>query len=140
MSSVDNAVSRLQAIALSSTDLTIKAAPDKPISSAGALPLSIAHLASGEGDAIADWVEARVVVNVDIHFSRSSMKQAYTLIDAFAIEYLRRLAGDPSLNSTIDTIIFPVTFTVTPTTWDSIETQMLRFSVPIKSKEAKITT
>ena len=140
MSSIDNAISRLQAIALSSTDLTIKNAPDKPVSSATALPLVIAHLSSGEGDAIADWVEERVNISVDFHFSATSLKQAYTLIDACAPEFMQRLAGDPNLNNTVDTIIFPVTFEVIPTQWDSVQTQMLSFTVPVKLKETKVTT
>ena len=138
MSSIDNAIARLQALALASTDVTIKAAPAKPVEDAGVLPIAIAHVVSGEGDAIADWVETRAVINVDFHFSRISLKQAYTEIDACAAEYLRRLAGDPNLNSTVDAIVFPVTFSVTPTQWDSVATQMLSFSVTVKTKESKL--
>lgn len=140
MSAIDNAISRLQDIALASSDLTIKAAPDKPVASATALPLAIAHLTGGEADTIADWSEIRANISVDFHFSRTSMKQAYTLIDACAAEFLRRLAGDPSLNSTVNNIIFPVTFEVVPTQWDSIETQMLSFTIPVKIITTKVTT
>ena len=140
MSSIDTAITRLQALALSSTDLTIRAAPSYPVSDAGVLPIAIAHLVSGEAQAIsADLFEVFPTVNVDFHFSRISFKQAYTEIDACAVEYLRRLAGDPTLNGAVDTIVFPVTFTVVPTQWDSIETQMLTFSIRIKTLENPIT-
>ena len=102
--------------------------------------MAIAHLSSGEADTISDWAQGRYNINVDFHFSRTSLKQAYTQIDACAEEFIRRLAGDPSLNNTIDTIIFPITFVVTPTQWDSIETQMLSFTIPIKAMKGKITT
>ena len=140
MSAIDNAIARIQDIALASTDLSIKNAPDYPVSSATALPLVVTHLSSGEGDPIADWFEGRFNVSVDFHFSRTSLKQAYTQIDACAPEFMRRLAADPTLNSTVQTIIFPISFEVVPTQWDSVATQMLSFTIPIKTKETKIST
>ena len=139
MSSVDNAISRLQALALASTDLTIKHAPAKPISDAAVFPLAIAHLSGGEADAIADWGELRSTISVDFFFSLISLKQAYTEADAVAIEYARRIAGDPTLNATVDTIIFPISWEVIPAEYNGLPALMLSFNIPVKTKENKIT-
>ena len=141
MSSIDDAIERLQDLALASTDLTIRAAPDYPVSDAGVLPIAIAHLTSGNGSPMeASTLLLFPTISVDFHFSRLSLKQAYTEIDACAAEYMRRLAGDPILDASVDTIVFPVTFTIQATQWDSIATQMLSFSVPVKVLETPITT
>lgn len=140
MSAIDNAIERLQDLALASTDLTIRAAPDYPVSDAGVLPISIAWLASGEGNCIATALEFFPTVNVDFHFSILSLKDAYTKVNACAAEFARRLAGDPTLDGSVDTIRFPVSFSVVPTQWDQVSTLMLRFSIPLKTLETPITT
>jgi hypothetical protein len=131
---IDNAISRLQTLALRCTSVSIKSAPDYPVEDAGMLPLSIAYISSGElsvGEAsTAAFIP--VVLNVDFHFNRVSMKQAYQQIDQIAYEYGRRLAGDPTLNGKVDTIIYPVTYRAFPSTWDKVTTQLLQFSIPVK--------
>ena len=139
MSVIDNAISRLQAIALSCTSTTIKAAPDKPPEDASILPLAVAHITTGSGTAD-NATDARLLLNVgvDIHFSHVSLKSAYTQINAIIPEYLERLCGDPTLVGNVDTIVFPVTFTVAPAEWDKITTQMVSFIVPLKFKESPL--
>jgi hypothetical protein len=133
MSVVDSAIARMQDLVQACTSVTVKLAPDYPISDASMLPLSIAHLVEGSGQAdTADQTRLLLTANVDIHFSRQSLKDAYQKIDAVAVEYLQRLAGDPTLNGTIDTIVFPVTFSVTPAQWDNVQTQMITFVIPFK--------
>jgi hypothetical protein len=133
MSVIDDAVAKLQDHILACTTVTVRLAPDYPVSDASMLPISIAHLVEGSGQAD-DSSSARLLVtaNVDVHFSRQSLKDAYQKIDAIAVEYLRRLAGDPTLGGTIDTIVFPVSFTVLPAQWDAIQTHMITFIVPFK--------
>ncbi len=140
MSTIDNAIARLQDIILSSSDVTIKAAPDYPISDAAALPLAIAHV--GNGNLQADnKTTARIITNifVDVHFPRQLLKSTYQQIDALIIEYARRLAGDPTLNGTVQNIVFPVTWEApAPVQWDSVQTQMVRFTIPVKTLETPI--
>lgn len=136
---IATALTRLQVLALACTG--IKGAPDYPVSDAGVLPLSIAHLVSGDGTAQdATTNQMRVVANVDFHFNRMSLKDAYTKITALVPEFLDRLAGDPKLGGAVDTIIFPVTFEVTPTQWDSVATQMCSFAVPMKLRNTSVST
>ena len=130
---IDNAISRLQALALQCTSATIKAAPNYPIEDASVLPLAIAHLSTGEVNADnSNTARIKPTINVDFHFSRISLKNAYTQIDAIAQEFSARLCGDPTLNGTVSTIIFPISFSVSPTQWDKIITQMLTFTIPVK--------
>ena len=136
---IATALTRLQVLALACTG--IRGAPDYPVSDAGVLPLSIAHVVSGDGtaqDAITD--QMRIVANVDFHFNRTSLKDAYTRISALVPEFLDRLAGDPKLGGAVDTIIFPVTFDVQPTQWDSVATQMCSFAVTMKLRDNVVST
>jgi hypothetical protein len=133
MSIIDNAVVKLQAHALALTTEEIRSAPAKPVESADVLPLAIAYIAEGTAQAD-DYTSARLLltVNVDFHVSRTRMKAAYTQLNNIIPEYLKRLAGDPTLGGTVDTINYPVTFKVGPAMWDAITTQMVSFSIVLK--------
>jgi len=145
MSVIDLAIARLQTLALactlSSTDATImlKAAPEKPAEDATVLPIAIAHIGPGEGTAAnATALKFMPTVYVDVHFSRVSMRYTYGLIDEFVVQYMKRLAGDPTLNGTVDTIVFPVSWSLGAAEWDKVITQMVRFSIPLKTLETPI--
>ncbi len=140
MSVIDDAIAKLQTHILACTTVTIKQAPNYPVSDAGALPLAISYLSSGSGNADnATMTRFLLTANVDVHFSRQMIKDAYQKIDKIAIEYIQRLAGDPTLGGTIDSIVFPITFEVSPTQWDSVPTQMISFSVQMKELSTPIT-
>lgn len=148
MSLIDNAIKRLQVLALacSTTDNVIKSAPDYPVDDAKNLPLSIAHLGGGQGIAVnATDLQFEPEILIDFHFSRTHLKDTYRRIDMTAPAFMQRLAGDPQLtgtdnNPTVDTIQFPVVMEVIPAEWDNVTTQMLRFIVPVKSLEVPIST
>jgi hypothetical protein len=141
MSIVDTAITRLQAIAMACTDVTIKAAPDKMSEDAFMLPMSLCYISGGTGS-VDDRTTARLLltVNVDIHFSRLSLKQSYTQMQALIPEYLKRLAGDPTLAGSVDTINFPVTVLVSPYEWNLVVTEMVRFIIPLKFLQTPTVT
>lgn len=132
MSVIDNAIARIQDIALQCTG--IHNAPDYPVEDATALPLVITHIVEGDGYAMnADVVQMDLVVNADFHFARVNIKDCYKKIDTLIPEFLQRLGGaEATLNSTIDTIQYPITFTVAPAQWDAVITQMVSFVIPFK--------
>lgn len=135
------AVTRIQTIALACTSVTIKAAPAKIVEDAMMLPMSLCYPAFGTGYPEANGSERLLpTVHVDIHFSRLSLVQAYTQIQLLIPEFLQRLGGDPTLNGTVDTIEFPVTFQVTPFEWDTVLTEMVRFIVPLKIRTTTTAT
>jgi len=138
MSVIDDAITRLQTIALLCSG--IKGAPDKPCEDFLVAPLAIAHISEGTGG-VDNSTTARLLltVSVDFHFSRVSMKGAYTQINKLIPEYLQRLAGDPTLNGKVDTIVFPVSFTVSAAQWDKVVTQMVSFKIPLKFIETPTT-
>lgn len=140
MSIIDDAIGRLQYHALAITSETVRGAPSYPTEDASVLPLAIAYIANGTGSADdASTARLLLTVNVDFHVNRMSMKSAYTQLNNIIPEYLRRLAGDPTLNAKVDTIVFPVSFTVGPAQWDKVVTQMASFQVPLKFRETPIT-
>jgi hypothetical protein len=140
MSVIDDAILRLQTLALAITSEDVRAAPSYPTESAPVLPLAIAYIAEGTGQAD-DITTARLLltINVDFHVRRDSMKSAYTQLNNIIPEYLKRLAGDPTLNGAVDTIVFPVSFSVTPAQWNTVVTQMVSFSIPLKFIETPTT-
>lgn len=137
---ITDAVERLQYHALAITGTRVKGAPAYPVDDASVLPLAIAYIAEGSGS-IDDSTTARLLltVKVDFHVSRVTMRSAYYELNAIIPEYLRKLAGDPTLNGKVDTIVFPVTFAVMPAQWDRVTTQMASFSIPLKFRETPST-
>lgn len=139
--SVDAAVQRLQALSLACTSVDIKKAPDYPIDSAAPCPFSIAHITGGSIHSInASAGKFNPTINVDFLFSRTNLALAYKQIDALVLEYAQRLLGDPRLNNTVETIVFPVTFDNGPTEWDDVVLQLLSFHVTVKTLETPTTT
>jgi len=141
---IDSAIARLQDISQALTGITIKSAPDYPIENVDPLPMSVAYVSAGRFEALnATTTLLFPTVNVEFHFSRLNLKQAYQQINAVVFEYAQRLAGDPKLNGTVDTIFTnddgSIPFTVRPFNWGKpagsnvdFFTQMLLFEIPIK--------
>jgi hypothetical protein len=141
--SLDNAITRIQAIATSMTDLSIKSAPDYPIENASALPMVVSYLGGGTFQATNASVHHNFpVISCEFHVSRVSLQQAYQQINAIAIEFPRHLAGDPTLNGTVDTIVFgndsQISYTVRPFAFGQVTTQMIVFSIPVKLLKAPL--
>jgi hypothetical protein len=138
--SLDAAIIRLQYHAQSSTDVQIRLAPDYPTENAAMLPISLAYFQQGEAQAdTADQTRLLLTAYVDIHFPRADLKTTYSRINKSVMEYMRRIAGDPTLNGSIDTVVFPITFQVLPTQWGQVETIMVQFSVQMKTLTTPIT-
>jgi hypothetical protein len=148
--SIDSAIARLQDISQALTSVVIKSAPDYPIENEEPLPMSVAYLASGSFEAVnKDALKFLPKVNVEFHFSRVNLKQAYQQIYAVALEYSKRLQGDPTLAAAVHTIYGngddTVPFTVRPFVWRertatsaAFATQMLMFEITLKTLESPI--
>ena len=145
---LDNAIARLQDISQAMTSVTIKSAPDYPLENEEPLPMSVAYLASGSFEAVnISTIKFLPRVNVEFHFSRVNLKQAYQQINAVALEFSQRLQGDPTLNAMVDTIYGTgddtIPFTVRPFVWrertatmSAFATQMLLFEITLKILES----
>lgn len=158
MSSIDDAIARIQTIALALNTIPpvgtthIMQAPNYPMEVPPSFPASIAFLSGGEFTLGNASVHHNFpVVSVEFHFSRVNLTQCYQQINAVVIEFPQRLAADPRLGGAIDTIVGGVDsripYTVRPFVWvqqsqtsPQITSQMLAFSVPIKLLKAPITT
>jgi hypothetical protein len=136
MSIVDNAIQRIQTIAKATAiDATrfIGNAPNYPTDDSSILPMVITHVSGG---AITEMnaTDTKFTLNIssDIHFSRLILRDTYQQIDTFIPDFIQRLGGDPTLGGTVSTIVYPATFTVMPADWDSVITQMVSFTIPVK--------
>ncbi len=128
------AVTRLQAISISSSDLAIKSAPDYPVSDASVAPFTIAYIGSGEVMATSGTT-TRYIVNlyVDFYTNVQILKDAFTKADAYVMEFPRKLAGDPTLGGAVDTIVFPILITEPARReWNGVQFLFRRFTVPVK--------
>jgi hypothetical protein len=139
MSAIDDAVARIQDIALQMTG--IKAAPDYPVDDATNLPLVITHCTGATVTAEdATWCKQLYSINTDIHLPRIHLKRTYELVNTYLPDFAKRLAGDPTLNGKVATIVFPVTVTVSPADWDKVITQMISFQMQVKVVGAPSTS
>lgn len=142
---IDNAIAKLQDMSQACTSVAIKSAPDYPILNADPTPFSIAHIASGRGVAVnSSTLKFLPVVNVDFLFSLVNIKQTYQQTDAISLEYMQRLAGDPTLGGTVASIEFgdnmqPTFENVGNVTWGSVTLSLLRFVIPLKTLETPTT-
>jgi hypothetical protein len=133
MSVIDDAIVKIQTHALAITAEEVRSAPSKPVESANVLPLAITYIAEGTAQANdVTTCQLLYTINTDFHVRRDIMKAAYTQLDNIIPEFCQRLAGDPTLGGTVDTIVFPISFSVGPAQWDAVVTQMASFSIPIK--------
>ena len=136
MSIIDTTIQRIQTIAKATTFETgrlVKNAPDYPTDDAAILPLVITHIAGGSITQI-NATDTKFIANInsEFYFDRGTLRLTYQKIDTLIPDFIQRLGGDPTLNSSASTIIFPVTFTVEPADWDNIVTQRIVFTIPVK--------
>jgi len=137
---IDQAINAIQNMALEIQPIDIKAAPDYPVDSALILPLAITHITGGTGQAD-DSTQARLLldVNCDIHLQRENIAMTYQQINQIIPDFLKRLAGNPTLDGTVQTINFPVSVTVQPVDFNGIPTHMVSFAIPLKFLETPTT-
>ena len=140
---IDNAISRIGDLAQAMTGTTIKSAPDYPIENVDPLPMCVAYVSGGNFQATnASMLLNFPNISCEFHFSRVNIKQAYQQINAVVYEFPQRLAKDPTLNSTITTIVFgengTLPYIVRPFDFGKVQTQMLMFTIPIKILESPI--
>ena len=136
--SIDAAVIRLQVLAKACAG--VKSAPTYPIENANECPFSVAYFGSGEVASQSSTVKFNPTINVEFFFSPANLANAYKQIDATALEFSQRLCGDPRLGGAVETIVFPVSFVVIPTKWDTVPMQSLKFTIPLKSLESTTAT
>lgn len=152
MSSIDDAIARIQEISLALTTIPqaarIMQAPNYPMEAPPAFPASIAFLSGGEFTLGNASIHHNFpIVSVEFHFSRVNLTLCYQQINAVVIEFPQRLAGDPRLGGAVDTIVggmdSRILYAVRPFVWaqasqtqSQITSQMLGFSVPIKLLKA----
>lgn len=148
---IQGAIARLQNIVDACTTVEFRSAPDYPVENQDAFPLSVAYIASGRFMFTNATIHHNfAVINLELHFSRTNLKQAYQQIEKIAIELPKRLAKDPTLDGNIETILAtrdePITYTVRPFQWTPqgatpvVVSQMLMFTIPFKMLQAPQAT
>lgn len=140
---VANAVARVQDIVDAITSVTFKSFPDFPVEHADAFPMSIAYMSGGKFIAT-NYTTTHLfpVIRAEFHFSRVNLKKAYQDIYNVAVEFSTRLAGDPTLNGTVNTIVStddqPLEWVCRPFEWGAVKSEAMIFEIPIKLLETPI--
>ena len=141
--SIDLAITRLQDLIMECTTVTIKSAPDYPIENADPFPMSIAYVSGVSAYAMnGTTTPVFPVITLEIHFSRVNLRDTYIKMNSIALELPRRIAGDPTLSGTVDTVIMtrdePIEGTITPFDWGGVKSEMLKFQIRVKMLETPI--
>jgi hypothetical protein len=148
---IDDAVFRIQALALGMTEITVKSAPDYPIESVDPLPMVVSYVGGGQAHlSNATMLHNFPEIQVEFHLSRINLNLMSKQINAIVNEFPRRLAGDPTLNGKVKTVVMtpdnPLTYSMRPFVWglegdrNRVLTMMVLFVVPIKLLPAPLTT
>jgi hypothetical protein len=140
---IDNAAARIQDIVLQMSSITIKSAPDYPVENADPFPFVATFAASGEFYGGSVVLKNFPVLNVEFHFSRVNIKQMQQQINAVAYEFPRRIAGDPTLNGTVETVVMTeesrISYTSADAEWAGVKAKALVFQLPVKLKLSDMT-
>lgn len=141
---VTNAVVQVQAIVAALTSVTFKSRPTYPIENADPFPMSIVYMSGGNLIA-SNKSTAHIfpTIRAEFHFSRANLQDVYPTIYNVAIEFARRLAGNPTLTGTVDTIVATndaqLPFEARPFDWGKVVSEALIFEIPLKLLKAPIT-
>jgi hypothetical protein len=146
---IDNAIARIQDIAASLSTVppsgtTIKAAADYPVEAAQPFPFCVSYLSGGQFRLTNKTIHHNFpAIRVEFHLSRVNLMQAYQQATAIALEFPKRLAADPTLNDTITTIVATqdeaIAYEVRPFEWAGVVSQMVAFTIPVKTLQAPTT-
>jgi hypothetical protein len=144
-SEIDNAVARLADLALGMTTITLKSAPDYMVENVEPCPFAAIYASGARVYATNSTVLHNfVTIAVEFHVSRVNIKLMQQQANAIMYEFPRRLAGDPTLNGTVETILFsadnPIEATSGPFEWGQVTTHRILFPVPVKFRPAPQTT
>jgi len=139
MSTIDNVIDRLQEIILELTSEDIRNAPSFPPEDLNVLPQSVAYNDGAIIDVSAQQVIMKVVIRLEVYVNRNPLKLSLGQINNIAVELSRRLGGDPSLNSTCSTIVFPISYTTFPAVYNRISSECISFSITVKIMESVLT-
>ena len=139
MSIIDTSITQLQVLALACTG--IKSAPVYPTESGTVFPQVLAYISSGTGQAD-NATDVRLIFNVTVSaaFLVNNLRDTYAQINLFIPEYLKRLAGDPTLNSSVSTIVYPVQFSIVSSVFNNQPIEAVNFILPMKFKETPTVT
>lgn len=132
------AVARVQAIARQCTG--VSTAPAQPPENVEILPVSIAWPESGEltgNDAT--YSRGQHVIRCEMHMPRDILQTAVSRLTTWAEQFPKLLAGDPTLDGAVTTIVFPVTYSVQSIQWGNTPTLALVWAIPVKILAATTT-
>jgi hypothetical protein len=145
LNDIDRATARIADLARAMAGITIKSAPDYPVENAEPLPFVVSYPANGSFHATnATVLHNFPVLAVEFHFSRINLREMQKQINTVVYEFPRRLAGDPTLDGNVLTVVMsqdrPIEYTSGPFEWAGVTTHRLLFTVPIKLLPTPQTT
>lgn len=126
------AVGRIQELVAQLTN--IRAAPAWPLENLDALPMAMSWPTGGEVGAGDDtYCKGIHRIRTEIYQSRVTLPQAVSTLAAYAESFPKILSGDPTLDGEVDTIVFPVSYTMQPIQFGSGTTVLaLVFETTVK--------
>jgi hypothetical protein len=81
------------------------------------------------------WKKSLATIALDVHVARRDMRRDIDTLYPFVDSVGNMLAANPTLSTTVQTIVYPVTWSFRSFTWDaqgSVITLGFRFLIPVK--------
>jgi len=128
--SLTTAVSRVLAIGRQCTGVKIASSPPDSLD---VLPAVVAWPQSGSLSGM-DATFSRGIHNIrcEMHVARDVLPTAIATLTGWAEQFPHLLAGDPTLDGAISTVVFPVTYDLLFVEWGGTPTLALAWTVPVK--------
>lgn len=127
---IDEATTQLQTYAKSAG---CKSAPAEPTEQMGIFPFAVSYPARGtfQADDASSGRDLHTIFT-EVHVNRNLIVQAVdyakTILEAFA----QLIKQNPTLNGTVDTVVYPFIYTFGRLEWGSIQTIGFRFEITVK--------
>lgn len=115
----------------------VKEVPTSPPESANEFPFVVTYPARGKFFNPSGWSKGLHTIFVEIHCARVILPAAVTQALAYVEAYPNLIMNDPTLNSTVDTIILSeeddgIPYTFGRLEWGGVQTIGVRFEVTVK--------
>jgi len=86
-----------------------------------------------------EWKKSLATIALDVHVARRDLKRDIKTLYPFVDSVGNMLSGNPTLSATVNTIVYPVSWSMRSFTWDaqgSVVTMGFRFLIQVKIETA----
>ena len=115
----------------------IREAPDEPPDTINVYPFAVCFASSGAWTPqSAAWKKGLHTITLQVHWARKDLARDVTKAMALVETIPNLLCNNPTLAGTVDTIVYPLTYTFGALSWGGVDTIGFDFKIPVKIQSA----